>query len=74
MLFSVIDANPSQDMHHIIAIKDAPHARMDPSNWLAVCRSCHEILEGNVIDGLKVKRWSEEHYHRELRSEEHGCV
>jgi len=35
---------------------------MDPSNWLAVCEPCHEAIEGKPIDGMIVKRWSEENY------------
>lgn len=62
MLYGAVDAKPSRDMHHIHAIKDAPQLRMVESNWLAVCRNCHEQLEGKPIDGQAVKRWSEMHY------------
>ena len=62
MLYGAVDAKPSKDMHHINAIKDAPQLCMVESNWLAVCRNCHELLEGKPIDGQAVKRWSEMHY------------
>lgn len=35
---------------------------MQRSNWLAVCGSCHEDLEGDEIEGVKVKQWSERAY------------
>ncbi len=62
MLYGAIDAKVAVDMHHIASIKDAPHLRMEPSNWLALCRPCHEILEGEVIEGMRVKRWSQDNY------------
>jgi hypothetical protein len=62
MLYGVINARPSRDMHHIEAIRRAPERRMDASNWLAVCGPCHEDLEGDSIAGAAVKRWSEGNY------------
>lgn len=62
MLYGAVDAKPSKDMHHIASIKQAPQLRMEESNWLAVCRACHEALEGKQLDGQAVKRWSEMHY------------
>ena len=63
MLYGVMHAQPSRDMHHIAKIKDAPHERMQRTNWLALCRACHEYIEGDVLEGMKVKRWSQEAYH-----------
>ena len=62
MLHGVERAQPSEDMHHIHAIKDRPDLRMNRSNWLAVCAPCHEAIEGDAIEGMKIKRWSEENY------------
>ena len=62
MLYGAVDAKPPKDMHHIASIKQAPQLRMVESNWLAVCRTCHEALEGKQLDGQAVKRWSEMHY------------
>lgn len=62
MLYGAVDAKPSRDMHHIASIRQSPHLRMVESNWLAVCGPCHEALEGKVLDGQAVKRWSEMHY------------
>ena len=62
MLYGTIGASPARSMHHIESIKDAPEKRMEPSNWLAVCEPCHEAIEGKPIDGMIVKRWSEENY------------
>jgi 5-methylcytosine-specific restriction endonuclease McrA len=62
MLYGAIDAKPSRDMHHICSISDAPHLRMDPNNWLAVCGSCHEAIEGREIEGMEVKAWSVRSY------------
>jgi hypothetical protein len=58
----VVEANPSRDMHHIQSIADAPGRRMDWNNWLAVCRECHEELEGNPLEGMEVKNWSINNY------------
>ena len=58
----VIEARISEDMHHIHKISEAPTQRMDWNNWLAVCRECHEELEGNPLEGMKVKKWSVENY------------
>lgn len=58
----VLHANPSEDMHHIESIADNPKRRMDRGNWLAVCCSCHEELEGDVAAGIEIKRWSESNY------------
>ena len=64
MLYGILDAQPSQDMHHIISISTDPTQRMKRWNWLALCRACHEHLEGNAIEGKEVKRWSEANYWR----------
>jgi hypothetical protein len=62
----VLHANASEEMHHIEAIADNPMRRMDRGNWLAVCRPCHEELEGDTISGMVVKRWSEQFYEDSL--------
>ena len=62
MLYGVVGAQPSRDMHHIEPIRKAPERRMDASNWLAVCGPCHEDLEGDSLSGMAVKRWSEGNY------------
>lgn len=59
MLYGAMDAKPSRDMHHIHSIRSAPQLRMQRSNWLAVCGSCHEDLEGDAVEGMKVKQWSQ---------------
>jgi len=64
MLFGVLGAQPTQDMHHIIAIADSPQHRMARSNWLAVCRMHHEELERDELEGLATRRWSDQNYHR----------
>lgn len=63
MIYGVINASPSRDLHHIVSIRDAPHLRMDRDNWLALCTSCHAAIEGDVTEGLKVKQWSEGSYY-----------
>ena len=62
MSIGVLDAKPSEELHHVVAIADAPHERMQASNWLALCRDCHELLERDIFAGQKVKRWSEANY------------
>jgi len=64
MLYGILEAQPSQDMHHIIAINADPTQRMKRWNWLALCRTCHEHLEGNEQEGKATKRWSEQNYWR----------
>jgi len=62
MLYGAVDAKPSKDMHHIHSIRSAPHLRMDPNNWLAVCGPCHEAIEGRELEGTQVKAWSVRSY------------
>lgn len=64
MLYGIVEAQPSQDMHHITAIAVDSRQRMQRSNWLAVCRQHHEELEGNEMLGKEVKQWSEQNYWR----------
>jgi 5-methylcytosine-specific restriction protein A len=40
----------AQDVHHIKPIRTAPDLRLDLSNLLSVCRSCHAMLEKEVRD------------------------
>lgn len=35
---------------------------MNPSNWLAVCIECHDAVEGDVMQGMQIKAWSEANY------------
>jgi 5-methylcytosine-specific restriction protein A len=66
MLYGAMDAKPSKDMHHIHSIRSAPHLRMSPDNWLAVCGPCHEDIEGDAMQGMEIKRWSEHAYSEAL--------
>jgi hypothetical protein len=61
-LHGVMHAKPSKDMHHIVSIRKDATQRMSRGNWLAVCGEHHEELEGNEIDGMACKRWSEANY------------
>jgi 5-methylcytosine-specific restriction endonuclease McrA len=67
MVLGVESAAPSRDMHHIVAIKKDPVLRMRRVNWLALCRDCHEAIEGDEVEGMKVKHWSGRNYERALR-------
>jgi 5-methylcytosine-specific restriction endonuclease McrA len=62
MLKGVIESNPSQHMHHIIPIAESEAMRMNPDNWLAVCIECHEAIEGDQMQGMQIKAWSDVHY------------
>ena len=64
MLYGILEAQPSQDMHHIVAIGVDSAIRMKRFNWLALCRTHHEELEGNEMLGKEVKQWSEANYWR----------
>jgi hypothetical protein len=66
MLLGVLQASGSQDLHHIYKIKHCPELRMQPRNWLALCRTHHEELERNEIEAVATKRWSDENYERML--------
>ena len=35
---------------------------MNPSNWLAVCTECHDAIEGDVMQGMQIKAWSDLNY------------
>lgn len=69
MTLGPIDANVSEHMHHIAKIADHPHLRMDWSNWLALCWSCHERLEKDTATALGVKSWSIQNYIDALNGE-----
>jgi 5-methylcytosine-specific restriction endonuclease McrA len=58
----VIDANMSRDLHHIVKIVDNRELRMDSTNWLALCRECHQEIEGNTEVGFQIKQWSLANY------------
>ena len=62
MLVGVITANPSEQMHHIVAITESESLRMNPTNWLAVCVPCHDAIEGDSVAGMEVKQWSLANY------------
>lgn len=66
MLSSVIESRPSVDMHHVISIQDDPSRRMDPHNWLALCRECHSEIEGDVMQGIAIRQWSDANYVNKL--------
>ena len=68
MLWGVVDAKPSKDMHHIHSIQSAPQLRMQESNWLAVCGPCHEAIEGQPIEGMQVKAWSHDAYNKAMEA------
>ena len=36
---------PADHVHHIVPIRTAPHLRLEWSNLMSVCKSCHEELE-----------------------------
>jgi len=60
-LYGVEQANPTEDMHHIYAIASNPELRMKRSNWLALCRPCHEQIEGDAMAGLEIKSKSNQY-------------
>lgn len=62
MLLGVIDASASDELHHITSIAASPNNRMNPNNWLALCRPCHEAIEHDTTQGLLIRRWSDNHY------------
>jgi len=57
-----MSANPSRDLHHIVKIVDNRDMKMDSNNWLALCRDCHQEIEGNTSVGYNVKQWSLSNY------------
>lgn len=67
MQFGVINANESESMHHIYPIADYPIRRMDSDNWLALCDACHAEIEGDIVEGMKIKTWSHKNYCQELQ-------
>jgi len=66
MLGSVVGANVSVAMHHIVSIAANSSQRMDSFNWLAVCNSCHEAIEGRQIEGMAIKKWSIDNYEAKI--------
>ena len=62
MIVGVVGANASEQMHHIISIQESESQKMNPSNWLAVCIPCHDMLEGDTFAGMQVRQWSDLHY------------
>lgn len=41
------------DLHHIQSVKSCPERRLDPSNLISLCRSCHVKEEARLISGKK---------------------
>ncbi len=41
--------SPATDVHHLRKIVSHPELRLDADNLIAVCRSCHEILERSSV-------------------------
>jgi hypothetical protein len=66
MVGSVAESSPSEEMHHIVSIENDRSRRMDFDNWLAVCKSCHDVLEGDETAGMEVKKWSRDNYVNKL--------
>ncbi|EFX61834.1 hypothetical protein DAPPUDRAFT_120887, partial [Daphnia pulex] len=62
MIGGVEQANVTEHMHHIVKVSDAEQLRMRSDNWLGVCVDCHETLENDVAQGMKVKQWSLANY------------
>ena len=62
---------PSEEVHHIEPILEAPHKAYDPSNLISLCRSCHrraDIL--NQTDPIYQKQLMKAHQpKREMRVE-----
>ena len=68
MMHGPLASNTSSELHHIVKIVDNPNRRMDRNNWLAVCNSCHNAVEGDIIAGMTVRQWSDTNYDRVLRN------
>lgn len=66
MVLSVLDSNASEHLHHVIPIANDASRRMDSGNWLALCKACHELVEGDAMQGMKIRRWSDQHYENKL--------
>ena len=62
MIVGVIESKPSMHLHHITPIQESEAMRMNPSNWLAVCIECHDAIEGDVMQGMQIKAWSDANY------------
>lgn len=39
---------PSREAHHIVSVALAPHRRLDPSNVIALCHTCHRAVTPTV--------------------------
>jgi len=68
MMHGPLASNTSAELHHIVKIIDNPAKRMDKNNWLAVCNSCHNEVEGDIIAGMTVRQWSDTNYDKVLRN------
>jgi 5-methylcytosine-specific restriction protein A len=48
---------PAEHVHHIVPIAEAPHLRLEWSNLMSVCHSCHDKLEpGHTRSYLRYKQ------------------
>jgi 5-methylcytosine-specific restriction protein A len=47
---------PATEVHHIEKITDRPDLRLDWSNCLSVCQSCHKEIENNPEKARKIKK------------------
>jgi len=41
----VCGVRPGAEVHHVVKWKDSEALRLDPSNLVVCCRTCHELLE-----------------------------
>jgi hypothetical protein len=66
MVYGVVGALPSKEMHHIHPIRSRPELAMNEGNWLALCKQHHEELEYKIELGMETKRWSQQNYEKSM--------
>jgi 5-methylcytosine-specific restriction endonuclease McrA len=36
-------SNLSQEVHHVVKLRDCPERKLDPANCIGLCSACHRI-------------------------------
>jgi 5-methylcytosine-specific restriction endonuclease McrA len=44
---------PTQEVHHKIPVRQAPHLRLEPSNLVPYCKRCHSSVTATAVNAAR---------------------